>query len=77
ALRAYHDARVAEFRGKWHVERIIGLAVAWPRVVDRAARALAARRDLADLLVGVVGDFVPPSRVLTPSYLYSIFVRPA
>jgi len=74
-LQAYARAHAAEFRGKQRVERIIGLCVAWPRVVDRAARVLSARRDLADLLVGVVGDFVPASRVLTVSYLSSIFLR--
>jgi menaquinone-9 beta-reductase len=77
ALSAYQSARVAEFRGKWQVERIIGLSVAFAPLVNRAARVLASRRDLADLLVGVVGDFVPPSEVLTASYLYTLFLRPA
>jgi hypothetical protein len=33
-----------------------------------AARRLRARRDLADLLVGVTGDFIPAPRVLNLGY---------
>ena len=69
SLRAYDDARRAQFRGKWVVERLIGGAVASTVVMNRAAKALAARRDLADLLVGVTGDFVPPHEVLRPGFV--------
>jgi flavin-dependent dehydrogenase len=69
ALRAYDDARRAQFRGKWIVERLVGGAVASAVVMNRAAKALAARRDLADLLVGVTGDFVPPREVLRPGFV--------
>ena len=69
ALRAYDRARREEFRGKWIVERLIGGAVASCFVMNRAARALAARRDLADLLVGVTGDFVPAREVLRPAFV--------
>jgi hypothetical protein len=31
---------------------------------------------MADLLVGVTGDFVPASAVLNPKYLLSLFVLP-
>jgi len=76
AFRAYERARTREFRGKWMVERIIGTSVACPAVVNRAARALAGRKELADLLVGVTGDFVPASRVLHPAYIARLFVLP-
>jgi flavin-dependent dehydrogenase len=69
SLSAYDDARRAEFRGKWVVERLVGGAVASAVVMNRAAKALAARRDLADLLVGVTGDFVPPREVLRPGFV--------
>jgi menaquinone-9 beta-reductase len=69
ALRAYDAARVNEFRDKWLVERAIGAAVSSPLLMNHAARVLGARPDLADLLVGVTGDFVPASTVLTPSFL--------
>ena len=47
--QAYDRARTAQFRGQWVVERLVGGAVASAVVMNRAAKALAARRDLADL----------------------------
>ena len=76
SLRDYDRVRQAEFAGKWWVERLIGASVAWAPVVNRAARRLAARPELADLLVGVTGDFVPPRRVLSASYLSRLFLAP-
>jgi menaquinone-9 beta-reductase len=69
ALEAYARCRRHEFGGKWLVERMVGAAVAYPAVLNRAARTLERRRDMADLFVGVTGDFVPPREVLRPSYL--------
>ncbi len=69
ALKAYDAARLAEFRNKWLVERAIGAAVSSPALMNHAARVLGARRDLADLLIGVTGDFVPAATVLKPSFL--------
>jgi 2-polyprenyl-6-methoxyphenol hydroxylase-like FAD-dependent oxidoreductase len=68
ALQAYDKARVAEFRQKWLVERVISAAVSSPMLMNHAARVLGRRRDLADLLIGVTGDFVPPAAVLRPSF---------
>ena len=72
----YERQRTRSFRGKWMVERIIGGCVASPMLVNRAARALASDKRLADLLVGVTGDFVPPSQVLRLGYLARLFVLP-
>lgn len=69
ALKAYDAARLAEFRNKWLVERVIGAAVSSPMLMNHAARVLGSRRDLADILIGVTGDFVPASTVLKPSFL--------
>jgi flavin-dependent dehydrogenase len=69
ALEAYERCRRHEFTGKWMVERIVGAATAYPALMNRAARTLARRRDMADLFVGVTGDFIPPREVLRPSYL--------
>jgi len=69
ALTAYERARHATFGGKWRVERLIGMAVASPLLLNHAARVLSRDRDLADLLIGVTGDFVPPSAVLRPRTL--------
>jgi flavin-dependent dehydrogenase len=76
ALIAYDRARRREFGGKWIVEWIIGAVVASPRLMNRAARVLAARKDMADLLVGVTGDFVPARAVLNAPYLLTLFALP-
>lgn len=74
ALARYHRARRREFAGRWIVERMIAATIAWPPLINRAARVLARRRDMADLLVGVTGDFVPASAVLRPGFLYTLFL---
>lgn len=78
AFHAYEKTRRAEFSGKWKVERLVGAAVAFPALINRAATVLSRRRDMADLLVGVVGDFVPAGEVLKPGYLLKLlFSLPA
>ena len=76
ALRGYARDRRAEFGGKWVVERLIGTAVGTPALISHAARVLSRRRDLADLLVGVTGDFVPAREVLRPGYLLRLLMPP-
>lgn len=73
ALRGYARAHRQEFRGKRIVEQVIGLTVAYPALFDRAARVLARRQEMADLLIGVVGDFVPTREVLRPRFLFDLF----
>ena len=74
ALGAYDRDRRRAFRGKWIVERAIGAAVAVPALLDRAARVLGRRKDMADLLVGVTGDFVPAREVLRARYLLRLLL---
>jgi geranylgeranyl reductase family protein len=69
ALAPYARARRAEFGGKWVLERLIGLGVGWPALTERVVARLARRPDLADLLVGATGNFVPACRVLRPAAL--------
>jgi 2-polyprenyl-6-methoxyphenol hydroxylase-like FAD-dependent oxidoreductase len=76
ALRAYERARREAFAGKWRVERLIGLAVGVPALMNHAARVLSRRADLADLLIGVTGDFVPAREVLRPRVLWRLMVPP-
>jgi flavin-dependent dehydrogenase len=73
-LAAYDRARRAEFGGKWRLERLVGAAVAFPRMMNRAVRVLARRQDLADLFIGAAGDFVPPREVLRLSNLGLLLV---
>ena len=76
ALRAYDSARRAEFRGKWIVERLINAAVGFAPAMNYFARTLESRKDMADLLVGVTGDFVPASEVLRLGYLLNLIRSP-
>lgn len=73
ALRDYDRARRTEFRGKWVVEKLIGAAVAYAPAMNYFSRTLEARKDMADLLVGVCGDFIPAREVLRPRYAFNLF----
>lgn len=68
SLEVYDRHRAREFRGKWLVERIVSHVISRPRLFEHVARRLAAKRELSDLLVGVTGDFVPPTAILSPAY---------
>ena len=76
-LAGYETARHREFGGKWKLERIVGMAIAYPYFLNNAAKALSRRKDMADLLVGVAGDFVPVKLVLNPRFLFNLFISPA
>jgi len=68
-LRPYVRVRRQEFAGKWLLERLIGVGVGWPALTDRVVGRLAARPDLADLLVSATGNIVPARRVLRAGVL--------
>ena len=55
------------------VERFINAAVRFAPAMNYFVRTLEARKDMADLLVGVTGDFVPASEVLRMGYLLNLF----
>ena len=76
-LSGYERARKREFGGKWKLERIVGMAIAYPWLLNNAATVLSRRKDLADLIVGVAGDFIPARLVLGPRFLFTIFISPA
>ena len=73
ALGNYEGARKNAFGGKWLVERFIATVVGTPWLINRAADALSRRRDLADLLIGVTGDVVPPREIVNVRYVLSAF----
>ena len=58
-------ARRRAFGGKWIFERVVAMAVGTPPLLNGAVRAMRRRKSLADRLVGVAGDFVPASAVLS------------
>jgi hypothetical protein len=69
ALEPYRRERRRAFTGKWVLERLIGFGVGSPGLAARVVRRLAHRPDLADLLVGATGNFIPAGRVLRPATL--------
>ena len=76
-LAGYEARRHDEFAGKWKLERIVGMAIAYPYFLNNAAKALSRNKDMADLLVGVAGDFIPTKVVLNPRFLFNLFISPA
>ena len=69
SLRSYARARRREFAGKWVLERLIGIAVGWPALIERVVGRMIRRPDLADLLVRATGNCIPARAVLTPRVL--------
>lgn len=74
ALANYEHERRRTFSGKWKVERLITLTTASPLAMNYAARRLLRRKDLADLLVGVTGDFIPAHAVLSLRYVVDLLL---
>lgn len=72
ALHHYDRERRRAFAGKWLVERLIAIGVGCPPLMNGAVRAMARRKRLADALVGVAGDFVPASTVLSATFVLSL-----
>lgn len=73
ALAEYDRARINVFAGKWRVEKVIGMGVAYPWLFEQVARVVQRDRQLADLLIGVAGDFVPPRELLRARVLRRLF----
>ena len=69
ALEPYRRGRWRAFAGKWVLERLIGFGVGSPGLATRVVKRLARRPDLADLLVGATGNFIPAGRILHPATL--------
>jgi flavin-dependent dehydrogenase len=75
ATLARYDRLYREtFKGKRLVEMIIQSAVQAPPLMDHLARILGRRKAMADTIVAVTGDFLPPSAVLRPGYLLRLVV---
>lgn len=63
-LAVYERQRRAAFRGKERVTRLLQFVIGHRRLSTLAARALATRPARLDLLLGVLGDFVPARALL-------------
>jgi flavin-dependent dehydrogenase len=66
ALAAYTRSRRALFAGKERLTHLLQVVIRHRRLANLTARALARRPARLDLLLGVIGDFVPPRALLSP-----------
>lgn len=65
ALAPYWRARHEAFRDKERATRLLQVVIGRRWLANFVARRLARRPDLLDLLMGVIGDFVPPRALLS------------
>jgi len=65
ALAAYGRARRRAFGGKARVTRALQFVISHRGLANLTARVLAQRPGLLDVLLGVIGDFVPPKALVT------------
>jgi len=73
ALAGYDRARRLASRDKERVTRALQVVISHRRLANLAGRLLARRPRLLDLLLGVLGDFVPPRALLTGIFARSRF----
>jgi flavin-dependent dehydrogenase len=64
-LAGYDHARRLAFRDKERVTHALQFVIGHRRLANMAARVLARRPRLLDLLLGVLGDFVPPRALVS------------
>jgi len=69
SLESYARARRREFGGKWVLERMIGIAVGWPALIERVVGRMIRRPELANLLVRATGNCIPAGDALRPRVL--------
>jgi flavin-dependent dehydrogenase len=65
SLAEYRHARRAAFADKQRFTRALQFVIGHRRLANVTAHTLARRRDLLDLTLGVVGDFIPPRTLLS------------
>ncbi len=69
ALGPFCRARHKAFRDKARVTRLLQVVIGRRWLANLVAHRLARRPDLLSLLMGVIGDFVPPRLLLSPRLL--------
>jgi menaquinone-9 beta-reductase len=74
ALRSYFLAHRQVFRDKYRLSALIQLGLRVPWLANRVIERLARRPSLADIVVGVAGDFVSPKAVLSWRFATQVFL---
>ncbi|HZS44712.1 MAG TPA: NAD(P)/FAD-dependent oxidoreductase [Blastocatellia bacterium] len=72
--REYERERLKAFRTKWQVCSLIQLAIRYPMMMRFFANRLGNRKKLADILIGVTGDFRSPYEVLSPAWFARLLI---
>lgn len=70
ALAPYWQARRQAFKDKERVTRLLQVVIGHRWLANLVAHRLARRPDLLGLLMGVLGDFVPPRVLLSPRLFF-------
>ncbi len=70
ALAPFGRARHAAFRDKERLTRVLQVVIGRRWLANGVAHWLARRPDFLSLLMGVIGDFVPPKALLSPRLLF-------
>lgn len=69
ALKVYETKRKKEFDNKFLLSRVLQKLIYNPFFCDQVVRALRKDRNLAETLVGVIGDLTPADRVVSLKFL--------
>ncbi|MBI4609024.1 MAG: NAD(P)/FAD-dependent oxidoreductase [Candidatus Rokubacteria bacterium] len=70
ALAPFWEARRAAFKEKEWLTRLLQVVISRRWLANRVAHWLVRRPDLLGLLMGVIGDFVPPRALVSPRVLF-------
>jgi len=70
----YEKERLRAFRAKWRVCSLIQLAIRYPAILQFFTERLGKRKKLADILVGVTGDFRSPYEVLSATWFARLLI---
>jgi flavin-dependent dehydrogenase len=68
-LVEYQQMRRRTFAGKRTLERLIDYSLRFPRLFNRGVSRLGRHEDMAHLVIGLAGGFVPVREVLNPVFL--------
>ena len=67
-ISLYEKRREKEFHKKFLLSKIIERLIAHPSLCKRVVHALNGNRRLAENLVGVIGDYIPADKVMSPRF---------
>ena len=70
ALAPFWRARLPAFRDKERLTRLLQLVIGRRWLANLVAHQLARRPDLLGLLMGIIGDFVPPRALLSRRLIF-------